>query len=110
EAGRELAQGDQELALPRGRLDEARGAVKPRDEVAAEREPRGEPLTQHVGRHPQEPAGGRRPGGSQVDAMLVPGPETARPPARDVHLPHHDVLATDAPHEVDGTIDEYPPE
>src|SRR5262249_29898800 len=41
---------------------------------------------------------------------LVPGPETTRPPTRDVHLPDQGVLATDTPHEVDGTVDEYPPE
>jgi hypothetical protein len=98
EAGRELAQGDQELALPRGRLDGTRGLVKPRDEVPAEREQRADPLTQHAGRHPQEPAEGRHPGGSQVYTVLVPGLESARPPTRDVHLPDHGVLAANAPY------------
>src|SRR5262249_15055444 len=45
EAGGERAEGDERLALPRRRLDGARGAVEPPDEVPAEREPGGDQLT-----------------------------------------------------------------
>ena len=42
--------------------------------------------------------------------MLVPSPEPARPAARHVQPRHHGLLAADAAHEVDGTLDEHPPE
>ena len=53
--------------------------VQPLDEVPAEREPGVEPVTQHFGRHPEHPPGGRSPAGREIDAVLVPGAEPAGP-------------------------------
>ena len=110
QAGGEGPQGDQGLALPGGRLDRARRVVEPLDEVAAEREPGVGPLAQHLGRDPQHPAGGSSPAGGEVDAVLVPGAEPAGPAAGHVHPGHHGVLAADMADEVDGPVDQQPPE
>ena len=42
--------------------------------------------------------------------MLVPRPEPAGPTARHIHPGDHGVLATDVTDEVNGTVDEHPPE
>ena len=109
-AGGERAEGDEGLALPRRRLDGTCGAIQPLDEVPAEREPGVEPLTQHFRRHPQHPPAGCSAAGREIHAVLVPGAEPAGPAARHVHIPDHGVLAADVAHEVDGTLDEHPPE
>src|SRR5215212_6761876 len=58
------------------------------------------------------PAGTRStlPAGREVDAVLVPGAEPAGPAAGYVHPRHHQVLAADAADEVDGALDQHPPE
>lgn len=42
--------------------------------------------------------------------MLIPGAEPAGPAAGYVHPRHHQVLAADAADEVDGALDQHPPE
>jgi hypothetical protein len=42
--------------------------------------------------------------------MLVPGAESAGPTARHVHPPDYGVFAAEEPQEIDGTVDEHPPE
>jgi hypothetical protein len=110
EAGGEPAERDQGVALPCGRLDGPCGVVEPLDQVPAEREPGADPFTQDFGRHPQHPPGGRSPAGREIDAVLVPGAEPARPAARHIHLSHYGVLAANMAHQVDGTVDKHPPE
>jgi hypothetical protein len=110
EAGGERAEGDEGLALPCGRLDRACRVVEPLDEVGAEREPGAGPLAEHLGRHPEHPTGGRSPAGREVDAVLVPGAEPTGPAARHVHPRDHGVLAADVADEVDGPVEEHPPE
>jgi hypothetical protein len=110
EAGGERAEGDQRPALTCRRLDGARGAVQPLDEVAAEREPGGGQLTEHVGRDPQHPPAGHDPPGREVHALIVPRAEPARPAAGNVHPRDQGVLAAAVAVEVDGTLDEHPPE
>jgi len=108
--GGERSKGDQRIALPRSRLDGPRGLVQPLDEVAAEREPGVGELAQHLGRHPEHPPGAHRSAGREIDAVLVPGAEPASPTAGCVHLPDDDVLAADVADQVDGTLDQHPPE
>ena len=110
ETSGERAQGDQGLPLPGRRLNGPGGVVQPSDEMPAEREPGVDLLTQHVHWHPEHPAAGGPPGGRQVDALLVPGAEPPGPPARHIHPAHHGVLRTDTAQQVDGTVDEQPPE
>ena len=69
-------------ALARRRLDRARGAVEPLDEVAAEREPRVGQLTQHVGRHPEHPARRSLRDRSRDRRRARPRPGTRRPSGR----------------------------
>ena len=69
-----------------------------------------EPLAQHLGRHPEHTAGGHSPAGREIDAVLVPGAEPAGPAARDVHPGDDVVLPADMADEVDGAVDEQPPE
>ena len=94
-AGGERAEGDKGLALPCGRFDGTRGPVEPLDEIPAEREPGTHPLTQHPGGYPQHPPGSRRPAGGKVDALVIPGPESAGPPAGHIHLRDNGLLAAD---------------
>ncbi len=108
QAGRELAERDEGLALSRRRLDGSRGAVQPFDEVPAEREPVVEPVAEHLGRHPQHPPGRHGTGGGKVDAVLVKGAESAGPLARHVPPPHHGVLKADVAHEVYRPVNEHP--
>ena len=89
EPGRQRAEGDQRLLLPRHRLDVAGGEEQALDQVRPEREPVARPGTQRGRRDAQHPAGHRRPAGRQVDAVVVPGAEPARPPARCVHGAEH---------------------
>jgi hypothetical protein len=110
EAGGEPAEGHERFALPGCRLDRACGVVQPADEVPAEREPGVGPLAQHLGRYPQHTTGGHSPAGREIDAVLVPGAEPAGPAARDVHPGDHAVLPADMADEVDGAVDEQPPE
>jgi hypothetical protein len=110
EAGGERAKGDEGLALPCRRLDGARGTVQPPDEVPAEREPGGDQLAEHLGGHPEYPRVRPCPAGREVDTVLVPGAESAGPAARHVHVPDHGVLAADVAHEVDGAVEQHPPE
>jgi hypothetical protein len=42
--------------------------------------------------------------------VLVPGPEAARPPARDIHRSDHGVLTADVAQQIDGPVEEDPPE
>src|SRR5437016_3355112 len=109
-AGGKPAQGDEGLALSGRRLDGAGRAVQPPDEVAAEREPGVGPLTQHLGRHPEHPPARASAAGREVDAVLVPGAEAARPAARHIQPADRGVLAADPAYQVDGTLDEHPPE
>jgi hypothetical protein len=78
--------------------------------VPAEGEPGVGPLAQHLGRHPQDPAGGRSPTGGEIDAVLVPGAEATGPAAGHIHPGDHGVLAADVADEVDGAVDQHPPE
>jgi hypothetical protein len=110
QAGGERAQGDKGLALARRRLDRACRLVEALDEVPTEREPGAGPLAEHAGRHPEDPAGGHAPAGGQIHTVLVPGAEPAGPAARHVHPRDHGVLAADVADEVDGALDEQPPE
>jgi hypothetical protein len=109
-ARREPAQGDQGLALSGRRLDGAGRAVQSPDEVAAEREPGVGPLTQHLGRHPENPPTHASAAGREIDAVLVPGAETPRPAARHIQPADHGLLAADAAYQVHGTLDQDPPE
>jgi len=109
ETGGERAEGDQGGALPRRRLDGARGVVQALDEMLAEGEPGIEPVAQYVRRHPEHPPVSRSPAGREVDAVFVPGAEPAGPAAGHVHLPDHSVLAADVVHQVHGTVNEHPP-
>jgi hypothetical protein len=84
--------------------------VEAADEVPAEREPGVGPLAQHLGRHPEHTTGDHAPAGREIDAVLVPGAEPAGPAARDVHPGDDVVLPADMTDEVDGTVDEQPPE
>jgi hypothetical protein len=78
--------------------------------VAAEREPGVGPLTEHFGRHPEHPTGGHASAGREIDAVLIPGAETAGPAARHVHPRDHGILAAVVADEIDGTVDQHPPE
>jgi len=84
--------------------------VEPLDEVTPEREPGVGPLAEQFGRHPEHPTSLRSSARREIDAVLVPGPETAGPAARHVHPRDHGVLAADVADEVDGTVDQHPPE
>ena len=48
--------------------------------------------------------------GREIDAVLVPGAEPAGPAARHVHPGDDGVLAADVADEVDGAVDQHPPE
>ena len=106
----ERAEGDQRLALPCSRLDGTRGPVEPLDEMPAQREPGAHPLTQHFGRYPQHPPGRRRAAGSKVDALVIPGTESARPAAGDIHLRDHGLLAADIADQLNNPLQQHPPE
>ena len=109
EAGGQGAQRDEGLPLPHGRLDAARRVVEPLDQVHGEGEPRDGAVLERLRRHPQHPARlGAAPGG-EVDALLVPGPEPARPAPGDVHVPDDDLLAADLAGQLHGAVDEHPP-
>jgi hypothetical protein len=106
----ERAQGGEGLALPCSRLDRACGPVKPLDEMPAEGKPRVHPLAQNFGRYLQHPTARRRAAGGQVDALVIPGTESAGPAAGHIHPRDHGLLAADVADEVDSPVEEHPPE
>ena len=111
EPGGQRAQGDQGLALPRRRLDaSARCGRAPRSggrrTGTRRRTARAAPS---AGTRSTRPAVDAAAGG-EVDAVLVPGPEPAGPAAGHVHPGDDGVLAADVPDQVDGAVDQHPPE
>ena len=110
EPGREGAEGDQRLALAGLGLDAAHRVDQPRDEVDAEREPLAGHLTERLGGHAQQSARGHSPGRRHVDAVRVPGLETARPLARGAHHPELGLLVPDPADQAERPVEEHPPE
>ena len=42
--------------------------------------------------------------------MLIPGPKTACPAARHIHSRDHGVFAANVANQIDGAVDQHPPE
>jgi len=78
--------------------------------MPGEREPRIAPLAQYLCGHPEHPPVGYSSTRREVDAVFVPGLEPAGPTTRSVHPRDYGVLTTDVPHEIDGTVEQHPPE
>ena len=97
------------ITLARGGLDRARRSVEAGDEVTCHGQPGVGQLTQGLGRDAQQTTRRDAAGGGEVDPVLVPRPEAARPPARLVHPTDDDVLTTDTAHELKRSVDEHPP-
>ncbi len=109
EAGRQRPERHQRVALPHGRLDRASGVVEPADQVPGEGEPAVDQLAQPRRVEPQH-ASRRGPAPRrQIDAVVVPRPEAAGPPAGHVHAGHHDVLTTDLADQVERPCEQHPP-
>ena len=61
-------------------------------------------------RHPQHVAGPGAPPGAHVDAVRVPGLETAGPLTAGAHRAEDGVLAADMSDQFDGAVQQQPPE
>ncbi len=109
-AGRQCAKSDEGSALPGCRFDGARGAVETSDEMRAKREPGVGPIAQHLGWDFQHSTVAGAPPCCEIGSVLVPGAETAGPPARHIHSRDHSVFAANMANEVDGAVDQHPPE
>ena len=103
------AEGHQGLALSGVGLDPAGGRDQPPEQVGGEREPRVSVRTEPLRRDPEDSAGPRGPAAAHVDAVLVPGPEAARPLAGDLHGREHRLLVPDPAHQVDVAVEQQPP-
>ena len=108
QAGRQGAEGDQRLALTDGRLDGSGGPEHAPDQVHRKGQPLLHQAAQLLRRHAQQPPGVDDPAGRQIDAVLVPRLEPARPAAGHVHPPDRRLLAADRAEQVDGAVEEHP--
>ena len=108
--GGKRAKSDKRAALPSSRLDGARGAIETGDEVRTERKPGVGAIAQHLRRDPQYPAVTRSSASREVGSVLIPGAEPASPAPRHIHPGNDVVLPANMPDEINGTVDQHPPE
>ena len=104
------AKGDERAALPGRRLDGARGAVETSDEDAYRREPGVGPIAQHLRGDSQYSTVAGSPASCEIGSVLIPGTKTASPAARHVHPGNDGVLPANMADEINGTVDQHPPE
>ncbi len=107
EPGRQRAERQQGAVLAAGGVDRASGVQHASEQVPAEREPLVGEDAQPLRRHPQHPAGHDDAAGREIRAVLVPGAETARPPAGHVHPGDDHLLMTDPAQQVERTVDAH---